>query len=208
MGFLRITAGAFRGRSIKTCDADAAPGYRPATAMVREAVFSMLESLGQDWARTSILDLYAGSGSLGFEALSRGAGLVWFVEQDAKAAKLIATNLEALEIERSRTRILARDLFTVLNQRQKLNPPLFHLAFIDPPYGRNLLERTVRPLRENGWLAPGALIVAEVEARVSAENLADAHGLELLRDRTYGQTRIVLWKDATDWPSTPEPSTP
>ncbi len=207
MGSLRITAGVYGGRSIKTRE-DGIPGYRPATAKVREAIFSMLESYGQDWARTSILDLYAGSGSLGFEALSRGAALVWFVEQDAHAANLIATNLEALEVERSRTRILSRDLFSVLNQRQKLNPPLFQLAFIDPPYGRNLLERTLRPLREHGWLAPEALIVAEVEARVSAENLADTNGLELLRDRTYGQTRIVLWKDATDWPSTPEPLTP
>ena len=83
---LRITAGAFKGRVLKTAEG---PGYRPATALVREALFSMLEARGCVFSETMALDLFAGSGSLGFEALSRGAKAAWFVENDARAAALI-----------------------------------------------------------------------------------------------------------------------
>ena len=88
---MRIIAGALKGRRIRTTEG---PGYRPATGRVRESVFSMLESLGVDWSACRAADIFAGSGALGIEALSRGAASVLFVELAARAAGLIRTNLE------------------------------------------------------------------------------------------------------------------
>ena len=157
----------------------------------------MLQSYGLEWESVSILDLFAGSGSLGFEALSRGAAQVWFLEQDTRAAKTIAGNLEALDVSRTRTRILAKDLFSILGQRQKLDPPPVRSGVCRPPIWQEPFARALRSLVEHGWMAPGALIAAEVEASAPAGKLADFSNLELLKDRTYGQTRIVLWKITT-----------
>ena len=83
---MRIIAGALGGRNLKTVEG---PGYRPATAKVREAIFSMLSSRGVVWSGLRVLDLFAGSGGIGIEALSRGAGFAVFVEQNPKAAEII-----------------------------------------------------------------------------------------------------------------------
>jgi 16S rRNA (guanine966-N2)-methyltransferase len=105
---IRITSGAFKGRRIETTTG---PGYRPATEKVREALFSMLEARVGDWEDLVAADIFAGSGSLGFEALSRGARRVHFIENSAKAAKLIRSTVRQLDLSPSRAHIAKRDAF-------------------------------------------------------------------------------------------------
>lgn len=190
---MRIVGGEFRGRRLKTCEG---PGYRPATHKVREAIFSMLQARGVGWTGIRIVDMFAGSGSLGIECLSRGADEAWFVEKSRKAASLIRSNLKDLGLAGTRFRVVAKDLFSVLSTKPDVP---FDLGFIDPPYGKGLLVPALEKALENGWFAEGAFILAEVEAQGRAPVEIPEQGplaeLELLTDREYGQTRILLWRN-------------
>lgn len=200
---MRVIAGEFGGREIRTAEG---PGYRPATAKVRQAVFSMLEARGLAYDGLRVLDLFAGSGSLGIEALSRGAARVWFVEQDRRAAALINANLLAFGASEARFRVLTADVPAVLRRRPEAP---FGLVCIDPPYGRDLLSPTLEAVLDKEWAAPGGFVLAEIEARAAFDPKAFATELALATDRTYGQTRIILWSRRTpDSPCIPEPSTP
>lgn len=183
---MRVIAGAYGGRTIRTGEG---PGYRPATGRVRESVFSMLEARGVVWEGLRVLDLFAGSGSLGIEALSRGANLAWFVEKDARAAGLIAANLADLKVEPGRFRIVRKDVLAALG---KTPDRPFGLVFADPPYGKGLLAPALDKLWEKQWIEPGGMLLAEVEASLGPEDLP-VSGLELLADRLFGQTRILAW---------------
>jgi len=207
---LRITAGAFKGRVLKTGEGE---GYRPATAKVREALFSMLDARGAAWPDCMVLDLFAGSGSLGFEALSRGARTAWFVEQDARAASLIKKNAASLGLDPGRAVVLGKDIHQVLSRRVELAAPPFQVVFIDPPYGRGMLQRAAKNLLKHQWPAPGALVLAEVEGSMELDPEHLHPALELEADRRYGQSRIVIWRTTEQTaektsPSTPAPSTP
>lgn len=198
---MRIISGALRGRTLKTGEG---PGYRPATAKVRSAIFSMLEARGVHWPDTRVLDLFAGSGSLAFETLSRGAPYAMLIEKSKPAANIIRKNAENLGLESGRWKIVCKDLLQVVNSRAD-NP--FDLVFIDPPYGRNLLTPALRDAVLNGWVAPDGYILAEVESRLDidpehpltkkAEYIHGERGYELTleADRTYGQTRILIWRN-------------
>ena len=181
---MRIIGGEFGGRSIQSISG---PGYRPATGKVRQAVFSMLESRGVIWSETRVLDCFAGSGSLGLEALSRGGRQVWFIEKKKQAARSIELNCRRLKIHPDRFRVLARDVFSVLKQR---NCPPFELAFVDPPYGREYALPALN--RIGALLGPEAYVVSEVESTLDFQE-ALFQDLDLLLNRTYGQTRIGLW---------------
>lgn len=183
---MRIIAGEYRGRQIRTTEG---PGYRPATGKVRESLFSMLESLGVDWGETRVADIFAGSGSLGIEALSRGAQSAVFVEKAVQAAALIRSNLEALGVERRRCGVVKADALRWLAGGR--GP--FELVFIDPPYGKDLLLPTLELLLEHGALAQGGLVCVEVEAGLRFEDPPRPE-LLLLRDKLYGQTRICIWR--------------
>lgn len=189
---MRIISGEYKGRSLKTTSG---PGFRPAMSKVREALFSILEARGLEWEETRVLDLFAGSGSLGFEALSRGAQHATFVESAAYAVKVIRENSALLEVADSRVTVFGNETGKVLG-RSPAAP--YSLVFIDPPYKLNVLERTLTLLLKNGWLAADAIVNAEVEARLPfhPERLPEAlqAGLELVDDRAYGQTRVLLWK--------------
>lgn len=199
---MRIISGQFGGRRIKTVSG---PGYRPATDKVRQAVFSMLESRGVDWEECRVLDLFAGSGSLGLEALSRGSKEVWFVELRRQAAALIAENARVLGVDPQRYRVLGRDVRTIL-RKAPWEP--FDVVFVDPPYRKGLLEPALQGLLEAGWVEAGGFVAAEVEADVRPDPSRPA-GLELLVEKTYGQTRMCLWQvRSTARPCTREPSTP
>ncbi len=187
MATMRIIAGEFGGRTLKTTSA---PGYRPATSKVRQAVFSMLESRGVYWPETRVLDLFAGSGALTFEALSRGAEEGWFVEMNPKAAALIGENAERLGIASQRYRVLADDMRNVVGKRAA-EP--FDLVFIDPPYGFNFLSPALSAVLRNGWLAEGGFVCAEVEAKLPLPPETEHPDLECIANRAYGQTRILLW---------------
>lgn len=186
---MRVVGGEYRGRRILTCDG---PGYRPATMMVRESVFSMLEARGVRWPGLRAADLFAGSGSLGIECLSRGADMVWFVEQSAKAAGLITKNLNQLKVSAARGRVVRKDVLTALTSSR---PTPFDLVFIDPPYGKDLLASTLDKVLETGWVAEGGFVVAEVEASLPVPDQGAVTGLELVADREYGQTRIIIWRN-------------
>lgn len=183
---MRIIAGEYRGRGIRTTEG---PGYRPATGKVRESLFSMLESLGVEWSGTRVADIFAGSGSLGIEALSRGALGAVFVEKAAQAASLIRFNLEALAVQRQRYAVVKADALRWLDGER--GP--FGLVFIDPPYGKDLLLPALKSLLDRQGLAPEGLICAEVEAGLAFDN-PPRPDLILLRDKLYGQTRICIWR--------------
>jgi 16S rRNA (guanine966-N2)-methyltransferase len=200
---MRVIAGELRGRTIRTGEGG---GCRPATGKVRQAVFSMLEARGLCYEGLAVLDLFAGSGSLGIEALSRGAERVWFVEADRRLASLIGENLAAFGVAGARWRVLAADALAVLRRRPQAR---FGLICIDPPYGKNLLAPALAAALDRDWLAPGGFLLAEIEARAAFDPARDAAGLALETDRTYGQTRIILWsRPIPESPCTPEPSTP
>lgn len=184
---MRIIAGEYKGRSLKTTTG---PGLRPAMAKVREALFSMLEARGVVWEESTVLDLFAGTGSLGFEALSRGASRVTFVEMAPYAAKTIAANAAMLGVDQHRYGVIQQDVSQFLIKNR---PASFSLVFIDPPYKLNTLTKTVHQLIKYNWLAPQAIVNAEVEARLKIQPDTLHENLELTDDRAYGQTRVLLW---------------
>ena len=196
---MRIIGGRYGGRSIKVLEA---AGLRPATGRVREALFSMLAARGLAFAQTRVLDLFAGSGGVGIEALSRGAAEAVFVERQSAVAKVLRENLTSLGILPSKARVILGDVAKVL---PRLAGQSFDLTAIDPPYGQDLAEPALRGILEQGLVAANGLVVAEVEVGLSLPDIAP---LTCLANRTYGQTRIILWRMDTDSQSTPEPSIP
>lgn len=184
---MRIIAGDFKGREVKTT---AGPGYRPAMSKVRQAVFSMLESRGIVWPKARVLDIFAGSGSLGLEALSRGAPFACFVEKDPKAARLITENAVRFGVEASRYLVQTLEARVFLAERSL---PPFDVIFIDPPYRGNFLSSSIKAVLRKDWLIDGGVINAEVERTITLDPDADFPPLECIADRTYGQTRVVLW---------------
>lgn len=182
---MRIISGKYKGRQIKTIEG---PGYRPAMSRVRESLFSLLLARGIDWGNTSVLDLFAGSGSLGFESLSRGAPSVLFVEKDKRASICLQKNVEFLGVQEESS-VITED---VLNYVAKLPRQKFSLVFIDPPYAENFLPRTLSHLLRKNWLEQGAFVVAEVEKYLKIDT-ASFPELDLELDRKYGQTRIIIW---------------
>lgn len=184
---MRIISGSLKGREIKT---SVGPGYRPAMSKVRAAVFSMLEARGVAWPGARVLDLFAGSGSLGFEALSRGAPFVCFVELDKKAARVIRENAGRFELESGRYAVHNQEVRAFLASRD-MEP--FDVIFIDPPYRGNFLSASVTTVLRKGWLREGGVINAEVERGIDLDPATAFLPLECLADRDYGQTRVMLW---------------
>lgn len=199
---MRIIAGEYGGRSIRTVEG---PGYRPATAKVRQAVFSMLEARGLCWEGTRVLDLFAGSGSLAIEALSRGAAEAWLMDKNPRAVAAIKDSLADLKVSPQRCRVMSVDLLKAL-ARPAQAP--FDLVFVDPPYGLDLLPPAMEKAVRGGWIADGGFVLAEVESRCDFAGRIPAQ-LIPQTDRLYGQTRILLWQNTIpDSQSTPAPSTP
>ncbi len=181
---MRIVGGNYRGRPI------AAPehaGLRPTADRVRESVFNILAHGIADFdiAGQRVIDLFAGTGALGLEALSRGAAYSLFVEESPEARALIRTNVESLGLT-GVTRIFRRDA-TDLGPAG--NMPPYGLAFLDPPYGQGLAERALVALRDGKWLTPDAVVV--VEERASAA-LTLPEGYQELDRRTYGDTQVLF----------------
>ena len=181
---MRIVSGRFRGKAIAAPPGDAT---RPTSDRARQAIFNILEhapwSAGLQGAR--VLDLFAGSGALGFEALSRGAAFCLFVETDEAARGAIRDNIEALALFGA-ARVHRRDA-TDLGVRPGSAGEAFGLAFLDPPYRKGLGDRALVKLIEGGWLAPGATVVLE---RGADEPPLEAHAFETLDQRVYGAARV------------------
>lgn len=200
---MRVIAGRFGGRRLSVIEA---VGLRPATGRVREALFSMLTAREALFPGARVLDLFAGAGSVGIEALSRGAGYGLFVEKNPAVAKMLRQNLQSLGLGPDEARVMEADVARAL---PRLTGQAFDLVAIDPPYGQGLLPPVLAGVLAHDLLAPGGVIVAEIEADASAMPTDIPQALACLTDRTYGQTRIILWtQHATASPSIPEPSTP
>lgn len=180
---MRIVAGRFRGRALASPPDDT---IRPTSDRVRESVFNILSSrLGPDLGGARALDLFAGTGALGFEALSRGASYAMFVDSGIAARALIRDHIETFGVG-GRTKLLKRDA-TGLGAIERFKP--FGLVFLDPPYGKGLGEKALVSARDGGWIAPGALIVFEEKKGVAVE-LPD--GFTLDDERDYGDTSIRI----------------
>jgi len=183
---MRIIAGRFKG---KTIDAPKGLGTRPTTDRVRESLFNVLEhgAPGLDFTDLRVLDLFAGSGALGLEALSRGARYSLFIDDDTAARAAIRRNVEGLGLT-GVTKIWRRDA-TRLGPAGTITP--FDLVFCDPPYGQDLGARALDAAASGGWLAPGAIAV--LEERAGHETSWPAPFTEIDR-RRYGDTEIAIGK--------------
>ncbi|MFC6686753.1 16S rRNA (guanine(966)-N(2))-methyltransferase RsmD [Jhaorihella thermophila] len=184
---MRIIAGRFRGLTLASVGkGDRGAHLRPTSDRVREALFSMLESRGAV-AGARVLDLFAGTGALGLEALSRGAEQAAFVDDGRVAQDLIRRNISLTGTE-DRTRLIRRDATRL--------PPCpdapYGLVFLDPPYGKGLGQRALDVSRAGGWIAAGALILWEESAP-----MPPLVGFELLDARRYGDTHVTLMQAVT-----------
>ena len=158
---MRIVGGTFKGRRIASPTSDKT---RPTSDRLRESLFNRLAHSieGFDLEGARVLDLFAGTGALGLEALSRGASFALFVEEASPARGVIRRNIEDLELTGT-TKLFKRDA-TKLGKLQRLAP--FNLIFLDPPYGKSLGEKALESSANGGWLQDNALIILE-EAKSS-----------------------------------------
>jgi 16S rRNA (guanine966-N2)-methyltransferase len=175
---LRIIGGAWRGRKIRFPPVEA---IRPTPDRVRETVFNWLQ---QDIAGARCLDLYAGSGALGFEALSRGAARVVFVDLEPAVTRHLSRTLEDLGCDRGV--VVGADASQYLGG----TPEAFDLVFLDPPYADRALENACRRLGERGWLRPGGLAYLENPASAGPPGLPP--GWTLLRSKRAGEVGYHL----------------
>ena len=185
---MRITAGRLGGRTL------AAPtdlSVRPTSDKVRQAIFNVLEhrdfGFGFGFEGARAIDLFAGTGAMGIEGLSRGARYCLFVDDSADSRALIRQNVEALGLTGA-TKIWRRDA-AQLGPLDTLQP--FGLAFLDPPYRKGLLTPALEGLRDGGWLTSPALVIAE---SAEDETIPPTDGFEKLDERVYGQTRVAFLK--------------
>jgi len=182
---VRIVGGERRGLKLADLGAgDAAARLRPTSDRVREAIFNLLMNgpYGNPVAGARVLDLFAGTGALGLEALSRGAARVAFVDDGAAARALLRRNIEAMQAM-GVTDVWRRDA-------TKMGPnrgPGYDLVFLDPPYGKALGEAALASCRAGGWLAPGAMVVWEEGTAPTPPE-----GFEELDQRRYGDTRVTI----------------
>jgi 16S rRNA (guanine966-N2)-methyltransferase len=181
---MRIVGGTLRGRPLTGPKHE---GLRPTSDRVRESVFNILAHGDLDAALEGavVLDLFAGSGALGIEALSRGAAYCLFVEEDAEARALIRRNIETFGLA-GVTKIWRRDA-TDLGPAGKFAPA--RIAFLDPPYGKGLGERALTALGLGGWLAPGAIVMLEERADV---DVVVPQGFAPADQRRWGDTQVLF----------------
>ena len=180
---MRIVGGRCKGKQLATPKSQA---IRPTTDRVRETLFNILAH-GYDNAveGARVLDLFAGTGALGCEALSRGAKAALFVEEGVEGRGLIRTNMETLGLN-GVAKIFRRDA-TKLGEVGTMDP--FTLVFMDPPYNKGLGEQALASAAKGGWLVPEALVIWEEDAKAE---LAIPTGFEQLEERGYGDTKLTF----------------
>lgn len=178
---LRIIAGSARGRKLVSPEGS---NVRPTLDRVRESVFNMISFRLAD---ASVLDLFAGSGALGIEALSRGAAHAVFTDKDNASLEVVGQNLALTHFE-DRAKLICSDFAAYLKQCSER----FDLIFLDPPYAAGYLESALRLIHQNKLLAENGLIVCELNA---ADEIVCPQEYELYRNRKYGKARILLLKE-------------
>ena len=180
---MRIVGGRFKGRALKGPRGE---GIRPTSDRLRETLFNILvHSHGDPVAGARVIDLFAGTGALGLEAISRGAAFALLVDDGAQARALICENVEILGLG-GVTKIFRRDA-----RRLGDAPPgpAYDLALLDPPYDRGLAEPALTSLARGGWLKPEALVVVE---EATAAMFEPAEGFDVLERRDYGETELIF----------------
>jgi 16S rRNA (guanine966-N2)-methyltransferase len=184
---VRITGGQFRGRALAEPPDER---VRPTSDKVRQAIFNILahNAYGFDLGGAKVIDVFAGTGALGLEAISRGAQFALFVDDSAESRGLIRGNVEALGLTGA-TKIWRRDATDLGPLGAGAGGP-FTLAFLDAPYRKALTAKALAGLRDGAWLAQRALIVAETAAD---EALETPSGYDLLDSRTYGETALHIF---------------
>ena len=185
---MRIVGGRLRGRAFA---APKSAAIRPTSDRLREALFNILaHAYGDPVTDARVLDLFAGTGALGIEAVSRAAGFALFVDDAAEARALIRANVEALGLG-GVTRIFRRDA-TRLGAAHPVDP--FSLVFADPPYGLGLAEKALTAARDGGWLTPDALVIVEEAADA---RFAVPGGFEESERRAYDDTEVIFLRYST-----------
>lgn len=180
-GFVRLISGKWKGRRLPVLDA---AGLRPTSDRVKETLFNWLM---QDVPGSTVLDCFAGSGSLGLEALSRYADFVLLLEKEAKAANLLKQHLKSLGS--AEAEVLQTDTLLWL---QKPATRQFDLVFIDPPFRQDMALPCCKALAEQGWLKPGALVYMETEKELALDQLPV--DWVLLKEKVAGQLAYRLWQ--------------
>lgn len=180
---MRIVGGRLKGRTLK---GPASDSIRPTSDRLRESLFNILEhAYGAPIEGARVIDVFAGTGALAIEALSRGAAFALFVDQSAQAAAIIRANIEALGLGQT-TRVLRRDA-RKLGAAPK--DERYDIAFLDPPYGRGLAAPALTALREGGWLEKGALVLIE---ETTQSEVALPGGFAPREIRQFGDTQVVF----------------
>ena len=184
---MRVVGGRLKGRNIAS---PASNAIRPTQDRLRESLFNILvHAYANPMDGARVLDLFAGTGALGIEAVSRGAKFALFVDNGAEARALLRNNVEALGLG-GVTKVYRRDA-THLGPAHRMEP--FSLVFLDPPYGKGLADQALTSLREGGWLVPDALVVVE-EATAAAFAAPDCY--DELERRAYDDTEFVFLRSA------------
>jgi 16S rRNA (guanine966-N2)-methyltransferase len=183
---MRLTGGLDRGRRLR---APRGAATRPTGAKVREAIFNILGPPPQD----PVLDLFAGTGSLGIEALSRGASGAWFVERDARALAALHRNLRELGLS-TRSRVVGADVQAALRQLAS-DEMRFGWVFLDPPYAAGAVAPALEIIAGSGLLAPCGMIVVEHDKRRLPPEAASA--IHLTDRRFYGDTGVSFYRRET-----------
>ena len=183
---MRVIGGSARGRKL-VAPRDAR--VRPTAGRIKEAIFNILSSRLPGFDGLRVLDIFAGTGNLGIEALSRGAAQAVFVDNHRESATFIRKNLESLEFS-DKGQIIVQDASVAIKILGRTGGQ-FDIAFLDPPYGQGLAEKTLELLASSPLLAPGAIIVAEMGSR---EEISSRIGsLEQFDRRRYGDTAVSFW---------------
>lgn len=179
---MRIVAGEFKGRRLATPTSN---NIRPTTDRTRESLFNILTHK-LDFESARVIDLFAGTGALGLEAVSRGAKYALFVEESAEGRGLLRSNIESFGLQ-GNSKVWRRDatkLGPIGNMTQ------FNLVFMDPPYGKGLGDKALNALREGSWLTSDAIIIVEESAGNLPQN---PMGYKLLDERNFGDTVIGIF---------------
>ncbi len=186
---MRITGGLLRGRSLYSSRSRL---IRSTLDSVRESIFSII---GQDLSQLRVMDLFAGSGILGIEALSRGAQYAVFIDNSRESLALAARNLEACDLG-SKACLIRRDLLKGMPISHPCLSSSFDLIFMDPPYQKGFITEMIRQLSETSILAPSCTLIAETSSR---EEECNGYGLiRMVNSKTYGDTRITIYHYEVD----------
>jgi len=184
---VRVIAGRYGGRRLQ---APIGSQVRPTSDRVKEAIFNILAGRLEN---AIVLDMFAGTGNLGIEALSRGAQKVIFIEQSQNSLRTIRSNLASLGIAAEDYQLIAGDAFKAIGRLRRL-PERFDLVFVDPPYDKGFAEKALSTLAEADVMQSGGLVIVETASR---ETVPQALHFELLRQSVYGDTTVYFFAKVT-----------